>query len=203
MSEVIHEVKQYKISQLRKHPNNPRILKDSAYQTLKNSIESNPELLEARPLILSDRTGKLTIIGGNQRFQVVKDLGWLTIPGVLFPDISEEKEKEIMIRDNVSNGDWDWEKLQQDWDSTNLNDWGVIFDQSGLDIDELTTDFSLPDGDKPPFQQMTFTLANEQADVIKSALEKIKLSDSYKYIETFGNHNGNGNALYTIISNYE
>ena len=102
MSEVIHQVKQYKISQLRKHPNNPRILKDSAYQTLKNSIESNPELLEARPVILSDRTGKLTIIGGNQRFQVVKDLGWLTIPGVLFPDISEEKEKEIMIRDNVS-----------------------------------------------------------------------------------------------------
>ena len=97
MSEVIHQVKQYKISQLRKHPNNPRILKDSAYQTLKNSIESNPELLEARPVILSDRTGKLTIIGGNQRFQVVKDLGWLTIPGVLFPDISEEKEKEIKI----------------------------------------------------------------------------------------------------------
>jgi len=30
-----------------------------------------------------------------------------------------------MIRDNVSNGDWDWEKLQQDWDSTSLNDWGL------------------------------------------------------------------------------
>ena len=195
MSEVIHEVKQYKISQLRKHPNNPRILKDSAYQTLKNSIESNPELLEARPLILSDRTGKLTIIGGNQRFQVVKDLGWLTIPGVLFPDISEEKEKEIMIRDNVSNGDWDWEKLQQDWDSTNLNDWGLSVPDFGVDADG-SDDFSLPSNDKPPFQNMTFTFSDLQADEVREAIDIAKENNE---VETYGNENSNGNAMYRIV----
>lgn len=125
MSEVINPVKQYRVSDLRKHPNNPRIIKDSQYQTLKASIESNPELLEARPVILSDRTGKLTIIGGNQRYQVVKDLGWLTIPGVLFPDLSEEKERELMIRDNVSNGEWDFDALASDWDSSDLQEWGL------------------------------------------------------------------------------
>ena len=123
--QVINEVKQFKVSDLHKHPSNPRTLKDTAYNTLKQSIEANPELLEARPLILSNRTGKNIVIGGNQRLQVVKDLGWLHVPCVLFPDMSEEKEREIMIRDNVSNGDWDWDKLANEWDSDLLNEWGL------------------------------------------------------------------------------
>jgi hypothetical protein len=172
MSEVIHQVKQYKISQLRKHPNNPRILKDSAYQTLKNSIESNPELLEARPVILSNRTGNLTIIGGNQRFQVVKDLGWLTIPGVLFPDLTEEKEKEIMIRDNVSNGDWDWEKLQQDWDSTSLNDWGL----SVPDWDNIENQNKIEDISEKIEQEfkieISFDNEHQQAEAFDFLIEK-------------------------------
>lgn len=123
--QTIHEVKQFKVSDLHKHPSNPRTLKDTAYNTLKQSIEANPELLEARPLILSNRTGKNIVIGGNQRLQVVKDLGWLHVPCVLFPDMSEKKEREIMIRDNVSNGDWDWDKLANEWDSAELNYWGL------------------------------------------------------------------------------
>ena len=125
VKQVINEIKQFKVSDLHKHPSNPRTLKDTAYNTLKQSIEANPELLEARPLILSNRTGKNIVIGGNQRLQVVKDLGWLHVPCVLFPDMSEEKEREIMIRDNVSNGEWDWDKLANEWDSAELNYWGL------------------------------------------------------------------------------
>jgi hypothetical protein len=57
----------------------------------------------------------------------------------------------------------------------------------------------LADGDKSPFQQMTFTLADEQATQIKNAIADIKLTDEYKYMETLGNENSNGNALYLII----
>jgi hypothetical protein len=67
------------------------------------------------------------------------------------------------------------------------------------DSDEFGTDFSLPDGDKAPFQQMTFTLADEQATQIKNAIADIKQTDEYKYAETMGNENSNGNALYLII----
>ena len=56
------------------------------------------------------------------------------------------------------------------------------------------TEFSLPDGDKEPFQQMTFTLADEQAEQIKNAIADIKQTDEYKYCETLGNENSNGNA---------
>jgi len=149
MSEVIHPVERFKVSKLTKHPNNPRILRDAQYQILKKSIEDNPDLLEARPLILSNRTGKNIVIGGNQRLQVVKDLGWLTVPCVLFPDLTEEKEREIMIRDNVSNGDWDFDKLKADWDSTELNEWG-------LDV---------PWGDAEPDQVVGQTDADETPEV--------------------------------------
>ena len=68
-----------------------------------------------------------------------------------------------------------------------------------LDADDYGTDFELPEGDKAPFQQMTFTLADEQAEQIKNAIADIKQTDEYKYCETMGNENSNGNALYLII----
>ncbi len=71
-----------------------------------------------------------------------------------------------------------------------------------LSADGLGTDFTLPDGDKAPFQQMTFTLADEQATVIKNAIDDIRATDEYKYAETMGNENSNGNALYLIVAEW-
>lgn len=68
-----------------------------------------------------------------------------------------------------------------------------------LSVDDFGEDFNLPDGDKPPFQQMTFTLADEQAEQIKNAIADIKQTEEYKYAETMGNENSNGNALYLIV----
>lgn len=77
----------------------------------------------------------------------------------------------------------------------------VIVEESEEDIDPslLGDEFDLPDGDREPFQQMTFTLADEQASKIKEAVSEIKKMNEFKYCETFGNENGNGNALYLII----
>mgnify|MGYP006318843619 FL=1 len=78
-------------------------------------------------------------------------------------------------------------------------DLGVDIIDYTKDSDEFGTEFSLKDGDKEPFQQMTFTLADEQAEQIKNAISEIKLTQEYKYAETMGNENSNGNALYLII----
>lgn len=69
-----------------------------------------------------------------------------------------------------------------------------------VDDEDLSDEFSLPEGDKAPFQQMTFTLADEQANILKQKIDEIKKSEDYKYCETFGNENSNGNALYCLIS---
>ena len=78
-------------------------------------------------------------------------------------------------------------------------DLGVDIVDYTKDSDEFGTEFSLADGDKAPFQQITFTLADEQAEQIKNAISEIKLTQEYKYAETMGNENSNGNALYLII----
>lgn len=76
---------------------------------------------------------------------------------------------------------------------------GVEVEEYTNDSDEFGTDFKLPEGDKAPFQQMTFTLADEQATQIKNAIADIKATQDYKYCETMGNENSNGNALYLIV----
>jgi len=71
-----------------------------------------------------------------------------------------------------------------------------------VETDGVCKGFTLPDGDKAPFQQMTFTLADEQAIVIQNAISDIKKTEEYKYAETMGNENGNSNALYLIVSQW-
>lgn len=118
------EVIYRKLSDMKKLDGNPRKITQEQLETLKQSIERNKDYFEARPLILSNRTGELVVIAGNQRYEACKQLGIEECPTVLLEGLTEEREKEIIIRDNVSNGEWD-EELLQEWDSELLNDWGV------------------------------------------------------------------------------
>jgi hypothetical protein len=127
----------------------------------------------------------------------MQEAGWSEVP-VQVVDWSEEKQREFIIKDNVGFGEWDWDELANTWNSVELEDWGLDSWQNMDDI-ETTDEFTLPSGDKEPFQQMTFTLADEQATVIKNAIDDIKGTEEYKYAETMGNENSNGNALYLII----
>lgn len=186
-----------KISQLKKHPNNPRIIKDEKYKKLFESLKNFPEMLTARPLVCNK---KLQVIGGNQRLSALKELK-VKETGVIIVDWSEAKQKEFMIKDNAKFGDWDWDALANEWDSVKLESWGV---DAWLNMDDLeTTDsFELSEGKKEPFQQMKFILSDVQVDFIKDTLSKIKKTEDYKNVETFGNENGNGNALYLIFKKW-
>ena len=121
------------------------------------------------------------------------------VPIICADNLTEDQKRRFIIADNVGYGEWDWEALANEWDAGELADWGV--DVPGFDVDSenLGEDFTLPDGDKAPFQQMTFTLADEQAEQIKNAMADIKKTEEYKYAETMGNENSNGNALYLIV----
>lgn len=124
--------------------NNPRKITEQSMARLIESIQNNMEFFEARPIILSDRTGSLVIIAGNQRYKAAKRIGLKKVPTVLLSGLSEEKEKEIVIRDNVSNGEWDIEMLKQEWYSEPLTDWGVdVFgeeDEENSDYVEVKED---------------------------------------------------------------
>lgn len=40
-------------------------------------------------------------------------------------DLSEAEKKEFIIADNASFGEWDYDKLANEWDNDDLNNWGV------------------------------------------------------------------------------
>ena len=125
MKEIKNIVKYRAISEIKELPNNPRTISKEDFDRLKDSIIDNPEYFEGRPLILSDRTGELVVLAGNQRLRAAKAVGLKEVPTIVLPGLTEEKEKEIIIRDNVSNGRWDMELLANDFDLQDLADWGV------------------------------------------------------------------------------
>ena len=116
------------ISELEKLPGNPRYIKEDDMAKLVESIQRLPMYFEAHPIVLSDRTGKWVIIDGNQRMEAAKQLGWDEVPTILLHGLSEELEKEIIIRANVTNGKWDWDILANDYEIEELEDWGVNVD---------------------------------------------------------------------------
>jgi hypothetical protein len=129
-----------KIEQIKANPKNPRVLKDSKYNSLKKSLEDFPEMLEKRPLVVfTDKDGKFVVLGGNMRFKVAKELGFKELPIILADDWTEEQKTQFLIKDNVNYGDWDWDALANEWDSLELKDWGL--DIPNFNIEEI--DYSI------------------------------------------------------------
>ena len=153
-------------------------------------------MLQIRPIVVDKDN---IVLGGNMRLRACKEAGLKEVYIVKADQLTEKQQREFIIKDNVGFGEWDWDDLANEWDVDELEDWGLDLPVYIEDSDEFGTDFSLADGEKEPFQQMTFTLADEQAEQIKNAITDIKQTEEYKYCETMGNENTNGNALYLII----
>jgi len=186
-----------KINEVKSNPNNPRIIKDDKFKKLVASIKELPQMLELRPIVVNE---DMIVLGGNMRLKACKEAGLKEVPIIKATDLSEEQQRAFIIKDNVGFGEWDWDALANEWDAEQLEEWGLdVWKGDNVDLDSLSDEFSLPEGDKAPFQQMTFTLADEQAEQIKNAIADIKQTEEYKYCETMGNENSNGNALYLIV----
>jgi len=113
-----------KLSELKKLEWNPRTIKKEDLDKLTKSIEKF-WVIEWRPFLVSNRTGENIIIWGNQRYEVCKKLGIKEVPVHIMEWLSEEEEKEIIIRDNISNWEWDWDILANEWDKDELEEWGL------------------------------------------------------------------------------
>ena len=125
MKKVEHIVEYKSLDELCHLERNPRKISKDNMEKLVKSIKANPDYFEARPIICSDRTGKLVIIAGNQRLRAAKTAGLSEVPVVVLHGLSEEREREITIRDNVELGEWDFDMLESDWDAEDLQEWGV------------------------------------------------------------------------------
>ena len=119
------QVEYRKLSELKELPGNPRTIKKDQFEKLKKSLKDNKDYFEARPIILSDRTGELVILAGNQRYKAAQAIGMNEVPTILLKGLTEQREKEIIIRDNVNNGEWDSDILANNWEIEELAEWGA------------------------------------------------------------------------------
>ena len=174
-------------------------------------LEKSIQKFGFREAATVDKNGVL--IGGNKRTAKAGELGFEDVeiikadPKKVYAlqyddiDIDTPEGRSLALALNAtakSNIVFDAELIEAELGEAVCEEWGVEIGVS----DEFGTDFNLPDGDKAPFQQMTFTLADEQATVIKNAIDDIKATEEYKYAETMGNENSNGNALYLIVAQW-
>ncbi len=109
------------ISKIKPNPNNPRIIKDDKFQKLVQSLKDFPEMADVREIVINKDN---VILGGNMRFKAMLEAGW-TEATVKVVDWSEDKQKEFIIKDNVSGGEWNWDDLANEWDSDLLEEWGL------------------------------------------------------------------------------
>ena len=136
-----------KLSTLRANPTNPRIIKDEKFQKLVKSIEEFPEMLEARPIVVNP---EMVVIGGNMRFKACKAAGLKEAP-VYMATWGETKDREFIIKDNVSSGENDFDILANEWDAEELNEWGLdVWTGEPEETEGLTDPDDVPDVPQEP-----------------------------------------------------
>lgn len=107
------------IKELKEHPRNARCLTKDQAKHLSTSM-SKFGIID-KPIITKDGM----IIGGHQRLNVLKDLKQKSVEcWVCEEELTPEEIDELNIRLNKNTGEWDWEKLANEWSSESLFDWG-------------------------------------------------------------------------------
>jgi site-specific DNA-methyltransferase (adenine-specific) len=77
----------------------------------------------------------MMILGGNMRLKAIQEIGLKEVPIIKAENLTEQQQREFLIKDNVGFGEWDWDALANDWDPDELNEWGL--DVPNLDLNEL------------------------------------------------------------------
>jgi len=110
------------ISKISLDVSNPRLIKEEKFDKLKKSIKDFPEMLKIRPIIVDEN---YVVIGGAMRTQACIALGMKKVPVYIAKGLTKEKKEEMLIKDNVSFGDWDWESLYLDNTREDLRSYGI------------------------------------------------------------------------------
>jgi ParB-like chromosome segregation protein Spo0J len=122
------------ISQIVPNSNNPRKIDKSDFDKLVKSIEQDPDLLQAKPIIVDENN---VILGGHQRYRACIQLGIKEVPVIVMSNLSEKKKKKLLIIDNTHYGQFDMDALANDnWELEDLDNWGVDVDFLVPTIDE-------------------------------------------------------------------
>ena len=122
---------------------NPRYIRDPKFNKLVKSIQSFPEMLEKRPIVVDEN---MIVLGGNMRLNACKKAGLTEVWIDVAEGWTQEQKNEFIIKDNVGFGEWDWEILANEWDTQELSDWGIDLPTFDKEVDYgLLDEFDVSD----------------------------------------------------------
>lgn len=150
------------ISKVKRNPNNPRIIKDDKFAKLVTSIKEFPQMLEIRPIVVND---DMIVLGGNMRLKACQEAGLKEIPVIKASNLTEEQQREFIIKDNVGFGEWDWNDLANNWEAEKLQEWGL--DIPGFAQMPSEDELIGEEKNKPPTMKITFEAVEDlqQAEI--------------------------------------
>lgn len=79
-------------------------------------------MLKIRPIVVNN---EMFVIGGNMRLKACKEAGLKEVPVIKASEFTAKQQREFTIKDNVSFGEWDWDMIANEWDSSSLGDFGM------------------------------------------------------------------------------
>lgn len=137
-----------KLNTIQLNPNNPRFIKDEKFKKLVQSIKEFPKMLGLRPIIV-DKDG--IILGGNMRYRAIQQLGlemkdeWIKVA----ESLTAEEQRRFIVEDNVGFGEWDWDKLANEYEKEELEDWGLSLDKwNDIEFDNIKSNEDRETSDK-------------------------------------------------------
>lgn len=176
-------IKKMKLADLIPTENNPRQIKKDDFERLKKSIKSFPEMLDIREIVVDENN---RILGGHQRVKALLANGEKEVNVKVVEGLSEEEKREFVIRDNIQNGEWDFDVLANEWDDLPLDDWGIELPIA--DIEEEIVEDEAPEppaepkskfgeiyqlgehrlmcGDSTDVEQVAVLMGGEKADIV-------------------------------------
>lgn len=129
-----------KIGDLIEADYNPRQLSSEQFEDLKKSIE---KFGFVDPIIInSNKDRKNIVVGGHQRLKIAKMMDMNTVP-CFKVNLPLKDERELNIRLNKNNGEWNYDDLANHFDVDDLLEWGFKDYELGfekredIDYDEL------------------------------------------------------------------
>jgi len=135
------KVEQIKIEEVVPAGYNPRKISDRDFDSLKASLK---KFGFVDPIIINKRSS--TLVGGHQRLKAAKELGMKEVP-VTYVDLAPKMEKELNIRLNRNNGEWDHKALGEFFEPADLVGWGFETFEVGINDADYLADVEFKDED--------------------------------------------------------
>ena len=186
-----------KIETVLPNPSNPRVIKDYKFKKLVKSIQDFPQMLDLRPIVVDSN---MIVLGGNMRLRACKAAGLKEVPIVIADKLTPEQQAEFIIKDNVGFGEWDWDVLANEWEISDLSDWGIDLPASYFDndkepeFDKDTLDQALDSYINSKVKQITLYFDNQQYEYVLAKLNEIAAAEELE---------SNTDVIIALIDKYE